>query len=153
VPQDWKGTVFDILDCEKLSYFDRFWLVVRLQIMESQDIHLFALRCAQRVVHLMTDDRSRNALLVVERYLKGDATWVQVNVAEFIAESIAISTCEPAAWVATWTVNSAEWGDSAYAARAAITGAQVAWDAVGDTACEAEAKAQIQILKDILNET
>jgi hypothetical protein len=46
----------------------------------------FALWCAERVRHLMTDERSTNALDVAARHLRGEATDAELN----------------AAWAAAW---------------------------------------------------
>jgi len=129
VPPDWSGTVFDILDCEQLSAADRIWLVVREEVMELRDIRLFALRCAKRVEHLMEDQRSKDGLEVVARFLDGKGTQEELESARDAANTAA----RAAAWAAAW---------AAAVARAAARSAVEA----------TERAAQIQILKEILTE-
>jgi hypothetical protein len=78
----------------------------------------FALWCAERVRHLMSNERSTAALDVAARHLRGEAT---------NAELAAAST---AAWVAA--ARAASW-DAAWAAWAAAAAAS-AWDAAWDVA-------------------
>jgi hypothetical protein len=73
----------------------------------------FALWCAERVRHLMSNERSTAALDVAARHLRGEAT---------NAELAAAST---AAWVAA--ARAASW-DAAWAAAAAASAWDAAWD-------------------------
>ena len=73
----------------------------------------FALWCAERVRHLMTDSRSTNALDVAARHLRGEATDEELDAAR-------------AAATAAWDVAT---DDEMAAARAAAAAALVAWDA------------------------
>ena len=68
----------------------------------------FALWCAERVRHLMTDSRSTNALDVAARHLRGEATDEELAAARDAARD--------AAWAAS---RAAEWDDAWAAERAA----------------------------------
>ncbi len=69
----------------------------------------FAVWCAERVRHLMTDPRSTAALDVAARHLRGEATDQELN----------------AAWAAAATAWDAAWAAGAAAAAAAWN---AAWD-------------------------
>lgn len=47
---------------------------LNLEGLTDAQLRLFAVRCARRVQHLMTDPRSIAALDVAERHAKGEAT-------------------------------------------------------------------------------
>ena len=87
----------------------------------------FALDCAERVRHLMTDPRSTNALDVARRHLAGDASDEELAV----AGNAAWAAAEAAAWAAT-----------SDAARAAVW---AAWDAVWDAEREWQAARLIEL--------
>ena len=85
----------------------------------SKEWRLYAVWCARRVQHLMTDARSVAALNVAERYAHGQATDDELNAASAAAWDAARAAAEAAAEVAAWDAASA-------AARAAARAA--AWD-------------------------
>ena len=105
--------------------------------LSDKQLRLFAVRCARRVQHLMTDPRSVAALDVAERYAKGEATDDELSAARAAAMSAATdaawaaSAAEAAAWTAAW--------DAAWAASAAASAA--AWDATRDAASAAASAA------------
>jgi hypothetical protein len=101
----------------------------------EREIRLFAVECARRVQHLMTDQRSLNALDVAERFANGLATQAELAAAWDAARAAAGAAARDAAWAAA---RAAAWD----AARAA---AWAAWDASAaarDTAWAAEREAQ-----------
>ncbi len=85
----------------------------------------FALWCAERVRHLMTDPRSTAALDVAARHLRGEATDAELTAARNAARASAW-----AAWAAAAAeraaAEDAAWAAARVAARAAATAA--AWD-------------------------
>ena len=83
----------------------------------------FALACARRVQHLMTDLRSVAALDTRERWLRGEATDEEMN-----AASDAAWAASDAAWDAALAAARAAW-DAADAASAASAAAWAAADA------------------------
>jgi hypothetical protein len=91
------------------------WVATRPDVLDDRTLRLFAVFCARSVEHLLTDQRSRDAIDVAERFAKGEAT----------AEELS------AAWDPAWSAASAAWD----AARAAAWSA--AWDAARDAAWDA----------------
>lgn len=77
-PDDEELQLLTIL--ESNGYEDALWA---LRAVEGHDreIRLFAVRCARRKQHLMTDPRSVNALDVAELYANGEATAEELNAA------------------------------------------------------------------------
>jgi hypothetical protein len=93
----------------------------------------FAVWCAERVRHLMTDSRSTTALDVAARHLRGEATDEELAAARDAAAAVRAAAWDAAAaaWAATASAPEvAAWNaawDAARAARAAAWNA--AWDA------------------------
>ena len=112
---------------------------------------LYAVWCARQVQHLMTDQRSLNALDVAERHANGQATdkelsaaraaakdaWVagdtarETALATVLAAGVAAWAAENAAWKTALT---AAWAAENAARKTALTAALVAGDAVGTAA-------------------
>jgi hypothetical protein len=105
------------------------WLAERLGLDERR-LRLFAVWCARQVQHLMTDDRSINALDVAECHAHGDATDEETRAA-WAAEAAA-RAAEAAARVAE---------AAAGAARAGVPAEAAVW-AAGAAAWVAEAAAE-----------
>ena len=81
---------------------------------------MYAARCARRVQHLLTDERSLQALDVAERHARGEATDEELAAARGAAEDAVLG----AAWVATWSAAwDAAWVAAGSAALAADWGA------------------------------
>ncbi len=106
-------------------------LIARLSDRQRRE---FALWCAERVRHLMTDPRSTAALDVVARHLRGEATDEELAAARDAAW--AGSAAAAAAWAAAWAAEAAEaaasdaaWAASAAAAWAGSAAAAAAWAA------------------------
>lgn len=87
----------------------------------DRDARLFAVWCARQVEHLMTDQRSKDALDVAERFANGEATGGELAAARAAARDAARDAAWAAAGAAAWA-----------AARAA------AWDAAWDAARDAQ---------------
>jgi len=110
-----------ILDSNGLD--DALWC---LQAVKGHDreIRLFGVWCARQVQHLMTDQRSLDALDVAERFANGAATEEERAAAWAAAGDAAGDAARAAAWAAAGDAA----GDAARdAARAAAWAA--AWDA------------------------
>ena len=91
---------------------DALWCC-RAEPQHAKEWRLFAVRCARRVQHLMTDKRSIDALDVAERHAHGNATDSE------------LAAAGGAAWGAAWDAARAAAGAAARAA---------AWDAAGAAA-------------------
>ena len=87
--------------------YDALWCC-RAEPKHDKEWRLYAVWCARQVEHLITDERSKEALNVAERYANGNATDEE------------LAAVRAAAWAAAWA-----------AARAAVRAAvRDAWDAV-----------------------
>ena len=122
-----------IIDSNGLD--DALWC---LRAVEGYDreIRLYAVWCARQVQHLLTDQRSLDALDVAERYANGDATEAELT----------------AAWDAAWdAAEDTAWGvrEAWYAARVAVWATWgSAWDAVraaGTSRIEMKKKQEVEL--------
>ena len=112
---------------------------LNLDGLSDKQLRLFAVRCARRVQHLMTDPRSIAALDVAERYAQGEATDDE------------LSAARDAAWDASWdAARDASWDAARAAARDAARAA--ARDAAWAAAWAAELAEQQKILDEIRQE-
>ena len=50
VGEDWEGTVWDVLEHLDLSIADKFWVVLREELLPVDLLHEFACRCAEDVL-------------------------------------------------------------------------------------------------------
>jgi len=102
----------------------------------DRDIRLFAVWCARQVEHLMTDQRSKDALDVAERHANGLATDGELAAAWAAARDAVWDAASAADWDAAWD---AAWAAARDAARDAASAA--AWEAASaaawDAACAA----------------
>jgi|694.fasta_scaffold01948_33 hypothetical protein len=108
--EDWSGTVTDILKHNAIPSEHKLWVVCRDKLIDSKTLRLFAVWCARQVEHLMTDECSRAALVVAEKFAHGEATKIELA----------------AAWAAAW--------DAAARDAACAAAGDVAWDAACDAA-------------------
>lgn len=157
--EDWTGTALDVLDVKDCPAADRIW--VALGMMPENDRRLAACRFVRHtpigdgrtVWDLLTDERSKRAVEVAERFANGEATEQELDAAWDAAWDAASASCaadaawaaaRAAAWAAAWDVaRIAAWdvADAAWAAAKAT-----AWAAAGDVA----RAAQIDILREML---
>ena len=126
---------------------------LNLDGLTDAQLRLFAVRCARRVQHLMTDPRSVAALDVAERYAKGEATDEELKASWAAASDAGAAAwaAERAAWAAASDAGAAAWA-AAEAAGAAAWAAAEAAEAAGAAAWGAERAAQAEILEQIRKE-
>ena len=120
---------------------DALWCL-RAEPQHSREWRLFAVRCARRVQHLMTDARSVEAIDVAERHANGRATDDELDAAQDAAWSAAWSAARAAAQDAAWSAAQDAARDAAWsAARAAAQDAarDAAWSAAWSAARDAMA--------------
>ena len=110
-------SLITIIDSNDLD--DALWCL-RAVSGYDKEIRLFAVWCARQVQHLMTDQRSVDALDVAERFANGDATKEELDAAWAASGSAARAASGSAARAAA--------GDAARAAARAASGS-AAWDA------------------------
>src|SRR3990167_5676721 len=97
----------------------------------------FAVDCAEQVKHLMTDERSLNALVVARKHADGKAT------------SAELAAAGDAAWDAAWVAARAAAGAAARAAAwdaAWVAARAAAWAVAKAAAGDANRAAQIELL-------
>lgn len=81
LPEGWGGNALDILKRNDVSVDDRFWVVLRKNIIDDKTLRLFAVWCARQVQHLMKDPRSVSAIDMAEDFAKGEASIEDLNAA------------------------------------------------------------------------
>ncbi len=96
----------DVWDTAKPQWL--MWVATRRGVLTERDLRLFTVRCARSVEHLMTDQRSRHAIVVGERFAFGNADADELAAARQAAWDAmpapslgAYSACS-VAWAATW---------------------------------------------------
>ena len=107
----------------------RIWIATRPDVLYDRTLRLFAVYCARSAQHLMTDQRSIDAVDVAERYAHGHATDAELAAAMDAASGAAMDAVMDAVMVATRAAR--------YAARvAAMDAVMDAAMAAGDAAME-----------------
>ena len=132
-------------NCPRVSWM--LWIANKLQLkLDQKAIRLFACWCvrntpisnSQTVWDLLTDERSRNAVIVAERFANGEATIDELRQAHSAADAAyayAAAADATAAYAAYATT-----ADAAYAYAYAAAAADAAADAA---AADAKRKAQL----------
>ena len=104
-----------------------------LDDLDDRELRLFACWCARQIWHRLSDERSRKAVEVSERYAVGKASKKELEKARDVARDVAMDAAwgnardaaSDAAWYAAWD---AAWG-------AAWDAASVAAKSVVEDAC------------------
>jgi hypothetical protein len=131
-------SIVQILDSN--GFDDALWC---LRAVEGRDreIRHYAVWCARQVEHLMTDQHSKDALDVAERFADGLATQEELGAARDAAGDAAKGAAWAVAWAAVWEAAGDAAGDVAWAAARAAAWAAAggaaraaAWAAAGDVA-------------------
>jgi hypothetical protein len=142
------ATMAELWEREDLRPIWRLWIATREGVFSDRALKLFACWCARQVWHLLTDERSRHAVEVSEKFAVGDATAEEMAAARDAARDAAYAASDAAyaasdaAWDAAyaayaasdaaWAASAAAWDAAraaAYAARAAASAAGAAWAA------------------------
>ncbi len=96
-PDDEPLSLVTILDSNGLG--DALWALRTVEGFDREK-RLFAVWCARQVEHLLTDQRSRDALDVAERYARGRATREELDAAADAADAAAYAAARVPARVA-----------------------------------------------------
>ncbi len=130
------------------------WVATRKKVLADQDLRLFAVFCARQVQHLMTDQRSINAINVAEKFANGQATAEQLAAASAAARAAARSGASDAASAAASDAarvgaSGAAWAAAMAAVRAVARAAasDAAWYAARAAAWDAAMAAQCDWLR------
>lgn len=122
-----------ILDSNGLD--DAIWA---LRSIDVPEVRLFAVRCVRQIQHLISDERSLNALDVSEAYAVGEATKDEISAAGYAARYAA---WDAAGYAAEAAAEAAARAEARYAARyAARDAARYAAEAAARDAAEAAAR-------------
>ena len=118
-----------ILDSNGLD--DAIWA---LRSIDAPEVHLFAVRCVRQIQHLISDERSLNALDVSEMYAVGNATSEEISAAWDAARAAVREAARAEALDAAREAARAEARAAAWAASwdAALDAAREAWEAARD---------------------
>ena len=113
----------------------QYLIWIFFKIADEQSIHRFGLWAARQVQHLMTDPRSLAALDTKEKWLNGEATDDELEIAYYAARAAARAAARDAARAADYAADYA----AASAARAADAAAAYAAAYAADAAAYAAA--------------
>ena len=78
------------------------WVATRDGVLDDKTLRLFACFCARQIWPLLGDERSRNAVLVAEKFADGDATEDDLAAALSAAWDAARAAAWDAARAAAW---------------------------------------------------
>jgi hypothetical protein len=101
LPENWVGTVADILRVKDCPAHDRLWVVLHPGWIDAPTLRLFAVWCARQALALMSqpDPYCVAACEMAERYLTGQATIAELGIAAAAACSVAVATCSIADYI------------------------------------------------------
>jgi hypothetical protein len=74
LPEQWSGTVVDILKYPKIPLDEKLWIVCRENLIDAKTLRLFAVWCARQVDSLFPDEGSKRVIDVVEKFAQGQAS-------------------------------------------------------------------------------
>jgi hypothetical protein len=79
----------------------RLWIATQPKVLDDKTLRLFACWCTRQIWHLITDERSQNAVEVAELYAIGKATNDELTAA-LAAAGAAMDDLRHAGWHASW---------------------------------------------------
>lgn len=164
-------TIGEILDLRFVSVEEKFWLLLREEIIPARTLHEFALWCAETALTRIgvTNESSWNALKVKRMWLEGKATNEEVSVARDVAwddardaagyvarYAVGYAAMDDARYTAMDAAREAAWAVARYAAKEAAKRAAedaanyAAWDAARAAAYDAARGEQLSKLREML---
>jgi len=139
----WLDTVLDHNGID-----DALWCLRAVENFD-REIRLYAVWCARRVWHLMSDPRSVAALDVAERYARREASDVELSAAAEAAEAAAASA---ASAETMWAAEAARWAAARWAAARWAAAAAEASAASAVAGSDTERAAQAEELRRVCRE-
>lgn len=104
---DFSGTILDILRDERIPDNDKIWAATCKGILPDYVNRKFATQCCRQIWHLLTDERSCNAVEVAERFNEGEASQEELDAARDAAWDAARDAARDAAAAAAWAAEAA----------------------------------------------
>lgn len=106
--EGWEGTILDVLENKNIPADDRIWTATREGVLSDKTLRLAAVQFVRKtpisggktVFDLLADERSKNALLIAERYAKGQAADEELAAARDAAAATAAKAAFAAATAA-----------------------------------------------------
>lgn len=161
--ENWTGTVLDILDVSPCPPEDRIWVVVSVLPEREQRLAACAfvrytpLTDGRTVWDLLTDERSRMAIEVAERYAQGEPIQDELSAARVAANDAAAACWNNAKAAAKAAVHANARIAAKYAGEFAASAVAKAaaspfsiWDSENEMAFVAARNAQLAILRDLI---
>jgi hypothetical protein len=153
LPENWSGTVIDLLKIDAIPAQVRLSIVCREELIDAKILRLFAVWCARQVQHLMTDERSLKSLEIAEAYALGRVSKQELSLAEDDAWNVNNAATWPAAKAAAWAAALDVAKAAAYTANRAASAAgtsdrSITWDAANAAAGAAQVAQFIKIIED-----
>lgn len=157
-------TALDVLNLPDVSAQDKFWSVLREEFIDAPILHEFACRCAEYALSFVEspDPRSIAAIEAKRKWLRGEITDAELDVARVAAHDAAMYAARIAARVAAqdvaWVIARVIAQDAAWAAARNVVWS-AANDAALDIACAASRAArdaarehEVEMLRELLME-
>ena len=95
-------TMAELWKREDLKREWREWIYTREGVLTKSDALRFSCWSVRQIWYLLTDERSRKAVEVVEAFLEGNATITDIEAARAAASAAARDVASDAARVAAW---------------------------------------------------
>ena len=123
--------------CNRIDWL--FWFINQTEVNYDKELRLFACWCIRQVWHLLKDDRSKNAVIVAEKFAVGKASKEELTVAwddAWVATRDAEGAAGIAAWAAwdTWAAEGVATRDAARAT-ARVATREAAWATAREKQC------------------
>jgi len=134
-------TPVQVCDLPDISIDDKFWALLREELLPARTLRLLACKWAESVLPIFEtpypdDAGPREAIAVGRRFAGGDATEGELTAARAAAEATAEAAAEPAAELAAGAAAGAAARDAARATAGAAA-RDAAWDPARDAARDA----------------
>lgn len=136
-------TMQEVWDRDDLIPEWRIWIATRPGVLDDKTLRLFACWCVRQVWDLLTDDRSKHAVEVSERYATGEASDAELEIAKegaWDAAMVLAYSDRAANRTAAWAANGAAAKSAAKSADCAAKSAACAAKSAAKSAAADEAK-------------